>query len=176
MVGFYIRDGFLSPAECAAARQLFPPPKIGEIAGSGFVPGTRRSRTAFLPSDTPEQRDLSVKLRDAILRANAAGQFLFNICALEPPQLAEYTQGDEYIWHLDLGSQRLRRKLSASVQLSDSTDYDGGDLEFWNTETAPRTQGTLIVFPSYLLHRVTPVTRGTRLSLVAWAIGEEPFR
>ena len=65
------------------------------------------------------------------------------------------------------------------MQLSDPADYDGGELELKNstrTLVAPRAQGTLIVFPSFLLHRVAPVTRGTRRSLVGWASGTHPYR
>lgn len=176
MTGAYTREGFMTPAECEAARELFPAPSEGEIAGVGLSRSTRRSRTAFLPSDTREQRDLVSKLYEAVRRANEVGKFNFEISALEPPQLGEYAVGDEYVWHLDLGNSRPRRKLSASVQLSDPADYDGGDLEFWNTEAAPRAQGTLVVFPAYLLHRVTPVSRGVRFSLVTWATDLSSFR
>ena len=61
-----------------------------------------------------------------------------------------------------------------SIQLSDSDDYEGGDLELMFREEPvklDRTRGTLVAFPSFMLHRVTPVTRGTRWSLVAWITG-----
>ena len=76
------------------------------------------------------------------------------------------------------------RKLSVSVQLSHGTDYEGGDMEFTdlpsdqshkelNIWTNPefRKKGTVIVFPSFIRHRVTPVTKGTRYSAVAWING-----
>ena len=73
----------------------------------------------------------------------------------------------------------LFRSLSIVVQLSDPNDYDGCDLELLNMgEKRPtkmmRDRGTLIAFPSYTLHRVTPATRGVRNSLVAWVTGK-PF-
>ena len=71
-----------------------------------------------------------------------------------------------------------KRKLSLSVQLTDPADYDGGDLEFVNhlgNEDEFRKQGSIIVFPSYLSHRVTTVTRGARRSMIAWVFGP-PFR
>ena len=69
------------------------------------------------------------------------------------------------------------RKLSLSVQLSDGADYDGGDLRFPGPtdEPAPRERGALIAFPSFVTHRVEPVTRAERLSLVSWISGR-PFR
>jgi len=65
------------------------------------------------------------------------------------------------------------------VQLNDGADYDGGDLEVslgTNDKRVARTKGTVIMFPSYMRHRVLPVTRGTRYSLVAWLGGNAPFR
>lgn len=68
------------------------------------------------------------------------------------------------------------RKLSVTVQLSDPADYEGGDFKFHQELPQPdrsalRQQGTLLVFPSILRHRVEPVTRGTRHVLVAWYEG-----
>ena len=68
------------------------------------------------------------------------------------------------------------RKLSLSLQLTDPSQYEGCDLQFQGgrrIETAPRTRGALIAFPSYVLHRVTPITRGVRKSLVCWVSGPE---
>ena len=68
----------------------------------------------------------------------------------------------------------LVRKLSVSLQLSDPNDYDGGDLVI-NTggglQKMKREQGTITVFPSYNLHKVMPIERGTRYSLVGWVSG-----
>jgi PKHD-type hydroxylase len=63
-----------------------------------------------------------------------------------------------------------------SVQLSEPDEYEGGELEFLNFEQPiPKDIGSLIVFPSYLVHRVNPVTRGLRRSMVSWISGP-PFR
>ena len=97
----------------------------------------------------------------------------------EPLQLAEYVEGDFFDWHLDFGvGENSNRKLSISVQLSDPSAYEGGTLQFMiNNKTidAPREQGTIIIFPSFIMHRVTPVTKGTRRSIVAWVSGP-PYR
>ncbi len=84
------------------------------------------------------------------------------------------TEGGHYGWHVDHGPLKVQRKLSLSVQLSDPSDYEGCNLEFQagnKIETAPRTRGSVVAFPSYVLHRVTPCTRGTRKALVAWTTG-----
>lgn len=93
----------------------------------------------------------------------------------EPFQYAVYegSEGGHYDWHFDNALTKVVRKLSFSLQLSEPGSYEGGELEVYNGSLvpAPRERGTLIAFPSYALHRVTPVTRGTRRSLVIWMTG-----
>jgi PKHD-type hydroxylase len=83
--------------------------------------------------------------------------------------------GDHYTWHIDKGMiNNSPRKLSMVLQLSDPSEYDGGDLEFYVQSEpikAEKKKGIVYVFPSWILHRVTPVTRGTRRSLVMWVAG-----
>ena len=80
-----------------------------------------------------------------------------------------------YDWHFDLGDEKAStRKLSVSVQLTDPSDYTGGTLEFMihrSTIIPPAARGTVVIFPSYLTHRITPVTSGIRKSLVCWLHG-----
>ena len=97
-------------------------------------------------------------------------------------QYTEYN-GEEaggYDWHIDVGPHPLNhRKISITVQLSDPIDYEGGDLEIWTggkePMKAPKEKGAVVMFPSYLLHRITPVTKGVRKSLVLW-VGGTTFR
>jgi PKHD-type hydroxylase len=92
-------------------------------------------------------------------------------------QYTEYNGSEEgfYDWHVDIGPDELAlRKLSLVVQLSDPSEYEGGYLQIktGKYEASPiKKKGTVVVFPSYLLHRVTPVTSGIRKSLVLWAGG-----
>ncbi len=84
------------------------------------------------------------------------------------------TEGGHYDWHVDHGPFAVQRKLSLSVQLSHKDSYEGCDLQFVagnKTLTGPRERGTVIAFPSYVLHRVTPITAGTRKALVVWTTG-----
>lgn len=94
-------------------------------------------------------------------------------------QFTKYTApGQHYTWHVDKGHGMGVRKLSLSLQLSDPAEYDGGDLCFKfgeEEQQASRERGMIALFPSWTLHRVTPVTRGTRYSLVAWVSGP-PFK
>ena len=93
-------------------------------------------------------------------------------------QFVEYSAAakNHYDWHQDVqwyGQSDFDRKLSVTIQLSDEGSYEGGDFEFEDVQTNAdfRSKGTVLVFPSYLRHRIHPVTHGTRLALVAWFYG-----
>ena len=91
-------------------------------------------------------------------------------------QLIRYDGGgqDHYDWHMDLGRTHAKRKISVVMQLSHEDDYEGGDLLLLHgrkPRRGSRTRGDVTAFPSFVMHKVTPVTAGTRLSLVSWFIG-----
>jgi len=94
-------------------------------------------------------------------------------------QLTKYEAPTQhYTWHCDRGLSTPIRKLSVSIQLSDPSDYEGGDLELLvgdKPEKCERGRGIATFFPSWTLHRVTPVTSGTRYSMVCWISGP-PFK
>ncbi|MBV9549781.1 MAG: 2OG-Fe(II) oxygenase [Alphaproteobacteria bacterium] len=88
------------------------------------------------------------------------------------------SEGGHFGWHIDQVRGAAHRKLSFSLQLSGPDEYQGGELVIHGggqPATAPKTRGALVAFPSYTLHRVTPVTAGTRRALVFWTAGP-PFR
>ena len=134
--------------------------------------------------------------------ANKYAGWNFNWDRSESCQFTKYKLNQYYDWHSDSWekaydrkdkndpSHGRMRKLSMTCQLTDGSEYDGGELEFdfrnydphmrdeakhlrKATEISPK--GSIIVFPSFLWHRVKPVTRGVRYSLVAWHIGY-PFK
>lgn len=85
-----------------------------------------------------------------------------------------YGNGGHYDWHVDLGPGISNRKLSCVLQLSTPEEYEGGELQMnpgGNIISVPKGLGTLCFFPSFLLHRVTPLSSGVRLSLVTWFCG-----
>jgi PKHD-type hydroxylase len=110
-----------------------------------------------------------------------------DVSGLGTLSIVRYDEGGHFMWHIDdvaYGAQKypglgpqLDRKVSVSVNLSDPDDYDGGDLEFRNGLGAPaagpdiRPRGSVVVFPSNVGHRVTPVTRGSRFALIGWMVG-----
>jgi len=93
-------------------------------------------------------------------------------------QYTEYLASDQghYDWHQDIGpGGPSLRKVSLVVQLTDAEEYEGGDLQIWpggNIWTVPKGKGNVAIFPSYMMHRVTPMTSGVRKSLVLWAGGQ----
>lgn len=102
----------------------------------------------------------------------------YDLNLLESIQISVYDKDGHYDWHSDYGTSMKgtwTRKLSASVLVSDPTDYIGGDLEFidyhGNLVRAPKEKGSVIVFDSRIPHKVTPVTHGRRVSLVTWMYG-----
>lgn len=106
------------------------------------------------------------------LFAQAADTFALPVGpVLEDVQVLRYDTGAHFqAWHTDAGfDAQARRRLSLSVELSHANDYAGGALDIAGVVVAaPPARGTAHLFPSRALHRVTPVTRGTRWALVAW--------
>tara|TARA_B100000749_G_scaffold276371_1_gene263452 strand:- start:469 stop:1041 length:573 start_codon:yes stop_codon:yes gene_type:complete len=122
-----------------------------------------------------------------MMTANESGGWNYNIVGAENCQVTRYPKGGYYAYHKDgLGSHLDThndpnnkilhgncRKLSMSIFLN--SDYEGGDFEMDEEDKIPRfEEGSIIVFPSFLKHRVTPVTKGVRYSLVSWFVGP-PF-
>jgi len=106
----------------------------------------------------------------------------------ETSQFAMYNKSDHYEWHHDEAEpfkiyNNKVRKLSLSLQLTDPSRYEGGDMQFrWldahgepTTETVKKSKdrGTIIIFPSFVFHRITPIKKGTRLALINWSLGEK---
>lgn len=140
----------------------------------------RQGKIAFFDPKNPEHQFIFHTVADYGKALN--NQFWkFDLKFVECVQFTRYdNQDDFYTSHVDMGYKPAEvRKLSISIQLSNPDSYTGGNLELFRCGTdfdaAPRSQGTIIAFPSYHVHRVTPVTSGARYSLVSWFIGP-PFK
>jgi PKHD-type hydroxylase len=102
----------------------------------------------------------------------------WNFIATEPEQvqMAKYEQEGFYDWHIDtffLSNTPTDRKLTAIILLNDPSEFEGGHLEIQNSgvDFVPLQKGSIVVFPSYLQHRATPITKGTRYSAALWLHG-----
>ena len=123
-------------------------------------------------------------LCDYVIKANEL-QYHYNITKFTPCQFARYNVGDFYDYHQDSGHSEIdyekeTRKISMTVQLSDPDSYEGGEFYFYNgdkdeEEPPIQEQGSIICFDSRMWHRVAPVTKGIRYSLVSWILGP-PFQ
>ena len=180
---YYWFKGAFTPQELVLIEQMTNSLEfVDAVTGEGEnsqVSDYRKSRIKWCPQ-TKEWSWVYKKLHDYIQEANDT-MWKFDLSTMnEQIQYTEYygTQEGGYEWHMDCGEEiQNQRKISVTVQLSDSHEYDGGDLEFnlGKELVAPRSQGAAVIFPSFYLHRVTPVTKGVRKSFVLW-VGGEPYR
>ena len=146
------------------------------VGGSpGVNPDVRRSQISWL-LNTPDASWVFEKLADVCSKVNSK-YFRFDLTGFgEPLQLTNYEESENgmYGWQVDYNSGSISRKLSVVVQLTDPSEYEGGNLQVLSgsqPENIRKQRGLVAFFPSYTLHQVTPVTSGNRQSLVAWVSG-----
>jgi PKHD-type hydroxylase len=162
-----------------------PESKKATTIGSADGGSTRTSMVKWIPKDNNAWDWLYDRMMSLSIEANNASWNFDLRTALESIQYTEYyaSENGHYDWHQDIGPGELpsKRKVSITIQLSEGEDYEGGELlictgsngrgELNNNITCPRGKGVGVLFPSYMMHRVTPVTKGTRRSLVLWVGG-----
>lgn len=177
---FMVFDGFL-PHEAVQIRNLWDDQKQERATLSGEEQYNRELRDSSVMFLDPTDKTHWIYERIGTLACSSNAQrYRFDLNGfLQPLQLTSYGTGEFFDWHMDFNAGEIsHRKLSVTVQLSDEDAYEGGDLEFMinnRTESAPRRIGTVVVFPSFIHHRVTKVTSGTRNSVVGWLSGP-PYR
>jgi|TARA_R110002020_G_scaffold62950_1_gene167927 PKHD-type hydroxylase len=164
----------------------------------GTVGGTKRTK------DLKKKRNSNVawlddkwiykEIHPYIHLANQNAGWNYHWDWTESCQFTKYSKGQFYDWHADgtkpyntpknINKHNKSRKLSVTVSLNDASEYEGGDLEFdcGNIKKREilkskeiREKGSIVVFPSFVWHRVRPVKKGTRYSLVMWNLGH-PFK
>ena len=158
--------------------------KIIQIAKKkGMIKGTTRSKSDVRESkiswlySSDEMEWAFRRVTDMVLDLNKRF-FNFDIFGLnEGFQFTNYkAPSNKYGKHVDRSSDFIVRKLSISIQLTDPKEYEGGELYLYEDDQGvlmDKKQGTLIMFPSYVLHEVKPVTKGERNSLVTWVTGNQ---
>lgn len=150
--------------------------QVGSHAGGVVNSDIRRSQVSWL-SNTPDTEWVFSKLAEVASKVNTQ-YFNFDLTGFgEQLQLTNYDQSEHgmYGWHQDYGAG-ISRKLSMAVQLTDPSEYEGGNLQVLTSatpQTVRKQRGFITIFPSYVLHQVTPVTQGSRQSLVAWVSGPQ---
>ena len=180
---WYYFDKSFSEAEIAEINRMACAMEFREaqIAGaSNDLHTYRKSEVKWLNPELANVNWVYKKFEKMCLEANNALWHFEITGMLEGLQYTLYRdQGGHYDWHMDVGAGDLQiRKISIVLQLSDPEAYEGGVFELFigkDIRQLPKKKGSVILFPSYFMHRVTPVTKGERKSLVLWVSGP-PFR
>ena len=173
-----------TPEQCqmiidAGRRQ---PPQKAQVGmgkpGAGTDTNKRITTISWLPFD--EMKEMYNDINNFIQKANLNHFGFGDVQITEQAQFTEYPEGGFYDWHMDcdvaMAHEPPVRKISMTLLLSPEHQFEGGDLELMAPgKRAKLKQGHAIIFASFLNHRVAPVTRGVRQSLVMW-FGGKPFK
>jgi PKHD-type hydroxylase len=176
-------DNFLTDADIDKILSLSTwhearPGEVGRDNKATVDLSVRSSQISWMTRNT-ETEAIWTKIVTLIAEVNRT-YFHYDLTGCyEPAQLAIYKATDEghYNWHCDnaVTDAKVPRKLSMSLMLSDPVEFDGGELQIKTNSDVARSleqrKGRIWFFPSYTLHRVSPVTRGVRRSLVLWVGG-----
>ena len=157
-------------------------PQVAQVGmgrpGGGVDKKKRTTTISWIPFKKLPQMYKKVENQLSVVNLNHFG--FENVQITEPAQFTEYPKGGFYDWHMDLDVHGQHeppiRKISMTCLLSDPSEFTGGDLEFTEKNKINNLkQGQAIFFASFLRHRVAPVKKGTRRSLVMW-FGGQPFK
>lgn len=181
----YTNEAYAYATNCFSQEEIDKIIKLGEtqsIKKAELENGTsnksvRNCTMSWIEVDD-KSKDVFLKLSNIVNSLNDKF-YKFDLTEMESLQYTKYDSEtvDFYASHSDDSYKfNLFRKLSVSVQLSDPSKYTGGELIFYrNTllenSVAPKQLGTVVVFPSFVIHEVKKITAGTRKSLVTWING-----
>jgi len=147
--------------------------------GAGVIDTkTRTSHISWIPfNKMPEMYEI---INQLMLQTNANHFGFDNMQITEPAQYTEYPEGGFYDWHIDsdviMAHEPPVRKISMTLLLSPESEFEGGGLELMDENKVARPkQGQAIFFASFIRHRVVPIKRGVRKSLVMW-FGGTPLK
>ena len=178
------KEPLFTPDQCqkiidAGRRQPPQQAQVGMNRPEGGVDTKKRTTTiSWIPFK--EMQPMYKDINKFIQKANKNHFGFGDIQITEQAQFTEYPEGGFYDWHMDTDVNMQHeppvRKISMTLLLSPENQFEGGDLELMTPgKKANMKQGHAILFASFLNHRVAPITRGVRQSLVMW-FGGEPFK
>ncbi|MEZ0369773.1 MAG: 2OG-Fe(II) oxygenase [Candidatus Sericytochromatia bacterium] len=174
----YLVPGLFTPVEC---QQLIAASKQAPVIVDPYL------------AQNPDQEPGNTGERHRLTDPNVAGwvlkrlmqtafgvnqqHFRFDIQGMEVPHIIEYHAGQQSYWHMDIADElTTNRKLSMLVFLSDPSSYAGGNFSVYpESLQVDQSQGNVLLFPAFLLHKVAPIQSGLRYSLVTWGVGP-PFK
>ena len=170
-----MEPNFLSKSECEKIMALSTSLDSHKATAGGVIRNERSTSVKWIEPDKNSDWLFS-KLDRLCLSMNKIFQMDL-LGFFEAIQIGVYGEGQFFDWHTDFDGYPLR-KLTIAVQLSSGDEYEGGDLQFMDgphIRTASREPGSAVIFPTHVLHKVTPITGGVRKSLVVWISGP-PFK
>jgi len=179
-------EPIFTPQQCnliiqAGHKQEPEKAKVGGGEQGQYDTKKRVTTISWIPFDKLPQMYKTIENQLSIVNLN---HFMFDTVNItEPAQFTEYPKGGFYDWHMDLNAfgqngENPIRKISMTCLLSDPSEFKGGELlfsEMGDNKPLPLKQGQAIFFASFLRHKVAPVTKGIRRSLVMW-FGGTPFK
>ncbi len=191
---FWFFESALNEKQCNEILKLKEKNKFkeGVVGEKDEVKKSKRTSNIFWTSES----FIYEYIRPYVDAANKNANWNFDYDYGEAAQFTEYGEGQYFHWHTDAFARPWNqpeyplvhgkiRKLSVTVTLSEPENYEGGNLELAHlnpeeenkifTREEFRKKGSIIVFPSFVWHRITPITKGIRNSLVIWWLGQ-PFR
>ena len=178
LLQYYWYESVFSPDQCQEIINIgksYPQEGGQTFSGAGGEPSSIRSSTIrWIDYRDPRVEWLVSQLGYMVKEANRQLYKLDLYGFTEKLQFTEYEgQGRHYDWHPDIGPNMSKRKISIVVQLSDEKDYEGGELLINTGQllVPSKSQGSVILFPSFLMHKVEPLRSGNRYSLVSWISG-----
>ena len=157
----------------------------GTVGKDSEIFEKRISTISWIPIEFNQQGQLHPMYQRLHQIVNNLNQTYFHfddVNITEPAQYTEYTEGGFYDWHIDCpiyDQSEPMRKISMTLLLNDPSEFEGGELELMEDKLvsvadtqAKLKQGQAIFFASFLRHRVKPITKGVRKSLVMWFTGK----
>lgn len=175
---YCMNSNFMKPEECDKWIEKLSALPLNEAAvDMGYSNEIRKSKVSIVHRDETFGY-IYDDIQEFITSCNDRF-FNFDISGFEPIQYLVYDEiGNHFATHIDAShyyEPGIDRKLSFVLQLSDPDEYDGGDLQLWRFaneyQSVTKQKGKIVLFSSLTPHRVTPITRGIRRSLVGWVYG-----
>lgn len=171
-----LNDGHCNRLLKTANKNGFFPAKLGNIENNPDYLDTDIRNC--LTSDIPIKQNLWFEstLTTALRQINS--YFKFDLHGIMDLQVIQYDVDSYFKIHNDVYPKDtdMQRKITFIMQLSDPDDYTGGELVM-HIDSIPdvmtKEKGSLIAFPSYILHEVTPILSGRRYSCIGWCFGPE---
>lgn len=185
---YYVNNGFFTEGEVDTISSYCENLHLnqGALFSGSDIYNTRNAKTAFIDKPDPNTQWIYDKLNNIIGFYNDT-LFGFDLVGFDYMQYAVYDETGKHEFHMDIAldapqtisyqiNENMRKMTIVLMLNQQGVDFEGGDFQINRSEerfaeTVPMKKGSVLLLPSFILHRVTPVIRGLRKTLVCWVIG-----